>query len=298
MAVVASIAARTPDIQTSRTALACLARMGATMTTQQLSPPSQQHTRLADKRMRPTDSYGMVLLLIVVDYIAVSALSDSSWGRFALVVLLGVTLVFALRTSHARRIWQLLALAYLLVSTLCTLVSILAPGPIDLSRQASNVGGLLLLITPIVILRRIFTHQVVTTETVLGAVCVYLLFGFSFAFIFMAIGLVGGAPFFAGQAHATANDYLFFSYTTLTTVGYGNLVPAGSVGQTFAMLEALFGQIYLVIVVARLVSLWGQHRPGRVTQSAEGADTDNAAHGSGQKGAAAPGDGLRRSKRQ
>lgn len=114
----------------------------------------------------------------------------------------------------------------------------------------------------------------------------------------MAIGLVGGAPFFAGQAHATANDYLFFSYTTLTTVGYGNLVPAGSVGQTFAMLEALFGQIYLVIVVARLVSLWGQQRPGAVTQTTKGADTDNTAHGSGQMGVVAPKDELRPSKRQ
>lgn len=290
MAVAAYVAPRTPDILTPGVALAGLPSVGATMATQQLSPPSRQHSRLADKRIRPTDSYGMVLLLIVVDYIAVSALSSSSWGRLTLVVLLGVTLVFALRTSHARRIWQLLALAYLLVSTLFTLVSIVAPGPIDLSRQASNVGGLLLLITPVVILRRIFTHRMVTTETVLGAVCVYLLFGFSFAFIFMAIGLVGTTPFFAGLAQATANDYLFFSYTTLTTVGYGNLVPAGSVGQTFAMLEALFGQIYLVIVVARLVSLWGQQRPGAAAQSTKGADTDHAAHGSDQKGAETPED--------
>ncbi len=106
-------------------------------------------------------------------------------------------------------------------------------------------------------------HERVTTETVLGAVCVYLLLGFSFALLFMAIGYVSSLPFFTGQLHATASQYLFFSYSTLTTVGYGNLVPAGSVGQTFAMLEALVGQIYLVIVVARLVSLWGPSRPTR-----------------------------------
>jgi hypothetical protein len=50
---------------------------------------------------------------------------------------------------------------------------------------------------------------------------------------------------------------------TLTTVGYGNLIPAAPIGQSLSMLEAILGQIYLIVVVARLVSLWGQHLPGR-----------------------------------
>ncbi len=224
---------------------------------------------------RPADSFGIVLILLVLDYIAVSAITDNAWGRVVIVVLLGATLLFALHTSHARRIWQLLAALYLLVSTLVTVVSILAPGATDFSSQTSLVGGLLLLITPVAISRRIVSHRFVTTETVLGAICVYLLIGFSFSFIYSAIGFVSGAPFFGGQMQATANDYLFFSYTTLTTVGYGNLIPAGSVGQTFAMLEALTGQIYLVIVVARLVSLWGQERPSSAVRGMRGAETNN-----------------------
>lgn len=219
--------------------------------------PSRGIRRLS----RPADSFGLVLLLIILDYIALSAVNGDAWGRVIIVALLGVTLLFALRTSRARRIWQILAIIYLLSSTLFTLVSVAAPDAKDFSQQTAITGGLLLLVTPFAISRRIVSHRVVTTETVLGAVCVYLLLGFSFTFIYSAIGFLGAAPFFEGQAHATANAYLFFSYTTLTTVGYGNLIPAGNVGQTFAMLEALFGQIYLVIVVARLVSLWGQARP-------------------------------------
>lgn len=210
---------------------------------------------------RPADSFGIVLILLVLDYIAVSAITDNAWGRVVIVVLLGATLLFALRTSHAHRIWQLLAALYLVGSTVVTIVSIVAPSATDFSPQTSLVGGLLLLITPVAISRRIVSHRFISTETVLGAICVYLLIGFSFSFIYSAVAYVSGTPFFAGQAHATSSNYLFFSYSTLTTVGYGNLVPAGSVGQTFAMLEALFGQIYLVIVVARLVSLWGQERP-------------------------------------
>ncbi|HEX5547043.1 MAG TPA: potassium channel family protein [Ktedonobacterales bacterium] len=210
---------------------------------------------------RPADSFGLVLILLVLDYIAVSAITGNAWGRVVIIVLLGATLLFALRTSHAHRIWRLLAALYLLVSTIFTVVSILAPSATDFSQQTSLVGGLLLIITPIAISRRILAQRFISTETVLGALCVYLLIGFSFSFIYSGIAYVSGAPFFAGLSEATSSDYLFFSYSTLTTVGYGNLVPAGSVGQTLAMLEALFGQIYLVIVVARLVSLWGQERP-------------------------------------
>jgi Ion channel len=212
---------------------------------------------------RPADSFGLVLILLVLDYVAVSAITSNAWGRVVIVVLLGATLLFALRTAHAHRIWQLLAALYLLASTIITIVSIVAPSATDFSTQTSLVGGLLLLITPVAISRRIIAHRFISTETVLGAICVYLLIGFSFSFIYSAVAYVSGTPFFAGQAQATSSNYLFFSYTTLTTVGYGDLVPAGSVGQTFAMLEALFGQIYLVIVVARLVSLWGQERPAR-----------------------------------
>ena len=67
------------------------------------------------------------------------------------------------------------------------------------------------------------------------------------------------APFFEGVAHPGGSDFLFFSYTTLTTTGYGNLVPGGQPGQMLAGLEMMIGQIFLVTLVAGLVSLW---RPG------------------------------------
>ena len=252
----------------------------------QPSAVPHKHRQTGGVRVRPLDSYGIVLLLIVLDYLAVSALSSSEWGRTTIVVLLGATLLFALRTSQARRIWQVLALAYLLASTIVTVVSVSAPGAVDFSQQISTAGGVLLIVTPFAILRRISTHRVVTTETVLGAVCVYLLFGFSFTFIYSAIGFLSATPFFAGQTHATPNNYLFFSYTTLTTVGYGDLVPAGNLGQTFAMLEALVGQIYLVIIVARLVSLWGQERPTPAPRGVQGPVTGNAQQDSDQPSAA------------
>jgi hypothetical protein len=211
-----------------------------------------------------TDSYGLVLLLIVVDYIVVSTFIDTTWGRVFAAFVLGATLWITLRVSQSRRIWQLLSIILVVLITLSAIAGTLVPGANGALQIISVLAGLLLLGTPFVILRRISQHKVVTTETVLGAVCVYLLIGFSFAFIYLAVALlIYPTPFFAGVSHTTVNDTLFFSYSTLTTVGYGNLVPIGNLGQTFAMLEALFGQIYLVLIVARLVSLWGQERPTR-----------------------------------
>ena len=83
--------------------------------------------------------------------------------------------------------------------------------------------------------------------------------GLLFAFIYEAVGRVQNSLFFEGQAHIHHGDYLFFSYTTLTTTGYGDLVPGGQPGRMLAGFEMLIGQIFLVTLVAGLVSLW---RPG------------------------------------
>jgi hypothetical protein len=177
--------------------------------------------------------------------------------------LFGVTLLFTLHTSRAGRLLTILALVFVTINLLLAMVSVLAPVDASSSALTLAFGGFLLIAAPVVILRRIISHTVVTTQTVLGAIDVYLLFGMIFAMLYIGLDALGPEPFFAGAPHVTSSDYLFFSYTTLTTVGYGNLVPAGAFGQTLAMVEALTGQIYLVIVVARLVSLWGTVRPVR-----------------------------------
>lgn len=224
-------------------------------------------------RPRRYDRYAVVLVLVILDYIAMSTVSTigERIGRPILVALLGITLLIALRTSRARSFWRRLVLVYLFASTLLALTSALIPGQTHVGQDTTILAGVLLIVTPLIILRRIAAETAVTNETVFGALCVYLLFGFSFASIFMAIGAFT-TPFF-GHAGATMSDYLFFSFSTLTTVGYGNLVPATSLGQTFAMLEALTGQVYLVIIVARLVSLWAP------TRKAQGSTDDGTGSG-------------------
>jgi voltage-gated potassium channel Kch len=90
-----------------------------------------------------------------------------------------------------------------------------------------------------------------------------------FAFVYAAIGTLGSNPFFAQVNHATISDYLYFSFITLTTVGYGDLTAAGGFGRASAVMEALLGQIYLVTVVAVLVGAIGHRRLATPSPAAE-----------------------------
>ena len=133
---------------------------------------------------------------------------------------------------------------------------------------AFGAVSILLAIAAITILRRVIVGATqVDFRTILGAVSVYALLGLLFALFFFAVGRWSHSEFFTGVAGPRSSDYLFFSYTTLTTTGYGNLIPAGTVGQSFAVFEMLVGQIFLVTLVARLVSLW---RPGARTTPIDG----------------------------
>ena len=90
-----------------------------------------------------------------------------------------------------------------------------------------------LAIAALTILRRVILGaNQVDFRTILGAISVFTLLGLLFAFLYVFFSRWTHASFFTGVNHARASDYVFFSYTTLTTTGYGNLVPAGTVGQS------------------------------------------------------------------
>ena len=90
----------------------------------------------------------------------------------------------------------------------------------------------------------------------LGALSAYLLIGMAFGFAYRFLGGVQASAFFGAQGDGDLADDLFFSFITLTTTGYGNLVPAENPGQSMAVLEALLGQLFLVTAVAKLVTAW------------------------------------------
>jgi hypothetical protein len=104
------------------------------------------------------------------------------------------------------------------------------------------------------LLRDLRATGTVTVPVVAGVLCLYLLVGLFFAFAYTAVQNLGGAPFFANGDAATSTRSLYFSFVTMTTVGYGDFTARTNLGHTMAVTEALLGQIYLVTVVAAIVS--------------------------------------------
>ena len=219
---------------------------------------------------RIADAYGLVLLLITVTFVVMMTLPPEGWGgRVVAVAVAGLTAVIAFTSSEVRAARVRLASVIAAVAVAAAIAGERLPSG-RLLGLAFAVAAILLGIAAVTILRRvIFGASNVDFRTILGAISVFTLLGLLFAFLYFFFGHWSDAAFFTGVAHPRASDYVFFSYTTLTTTGYGNLVPAGTVGQSFAVFEMLVGQIFLVTLVAGLVSLW---RPGRAKASADQAD--------------------------
>jgi hypothetical protein len=134
------------------------------------------------------------------------------------------------------------------------LASVISSTSRDPSGAFFLLNFLLVATVPVVIARALWRRQVVDIHTVMGAICIYVLLGMMFAFVYVAIDNIASAPFFAQTSHATTPDFLYFSFITQTTVGYGDYTARDDLGRALAVLEALGGQLYLVTIIAVLVS--------------------------------------------
>jgi Ion channel len=122
--------------------------------------------------------------------------------------------------------------------------------------------ALVLLLTAAMIVRRVLAKPTVTIQSIYGALSAYLIVGLMFAACYAAIQQLGRTSFFADNQPVNAQTLQYFSFTTLTTLGYGDFTAAGSDGRSIAVLEAMTGQVFLATLVARLVSAYrGPDRP-------------------------------------
>jgi hypothetical protein len=203
--------------------------------------------------------YGLLLALLIVTYL----LSVSGFGRLVAavqaVLFLGVVLL-ALRTGpmnqRARRVISLVAL----IGTAAALVALLT-GTLAGQGASDLWKALMLLLTAVIIVRRVLAKPSVTVQSIYGALSAYLIIGFMFAAFYAAMQHLGSQPFFADHEKVTAQTLQYFSFTTLTTLGYGDYTAATNGGQALAVIEALTGQVFLATLVARLVAAY--RAPGR-----------------------------------
>ncbi len=220
------------------------------------------------------DRYGLLLLLLVFSYV-MSALTTTKFAATVQSLLFIVTLLLALRTSRVHKRTMHVIMGITLVGSAAAIV--LALG------HATNVGlgiadiwtALILLLTVGVILRRVLTMPTVSLQSIFGAVSAYMIIGLMFASIYSAMSRLETGHFFATGSPADSRTFQYFSFTTLTTLGYGDFTAGTNAGRAVAVIEAMSGQIFLATLVARLVASYRAPRRNAAAQAASTGD-DNA----------------------
>jgi hypothetical protein len=265
--------------------------------------PQQQARRSRPAALRDIvlgpDSYGIVFLFLVVDYVFLTVGWHGSVAIIVSVAWLGLTVLLAFRTSEVpHRLMLIVRVAVVVV--VVAAVAVAFGGGDRADGTVVILSSLLVLASPIAIGWRILHHARVTTQTVLGALCIYVLIGLIFANADYGVQLVSGHSFFAQPGQHGPADFAYFSYVTMATVGYGDLTPALGLPRTNAVLEALIGQIFLVVLVARLVGMYtptfrwghelGREREGLLGEAGGGGGTGAGGTGSGGGGAGAQGE--------
>jgi hypothetical protein len=207
---------------------------------------------------RIANAFGLLLFLVLVSYVVASLTSYRGWSAVALAALGAISVCVGLATDEASVHAVRWAALFATLSVVLAVISAAGGGHTWLGVSAL-ITMLLLTVTAVTVLMAVMTESNVGFRTILGAISVFVILSLLFAFLYAALDRLQSGAFFAGDPKLGDGDYVFFSLTTLTTTGYGNLVPAAQPGKMFAGLEMLTGQIFVVTLIAGLVSLW---RPG------------------------------------
>ncbi len=212
---------------------------------------------------RRRERYGVLLGAIILAFAVQGIAEPAPWEQIFMTALLGSTLLLAFWAGDAKPIVIRPAIAIVVLLIIASVVEA-ASGVVDTA--ATRVANALLvgLAPPMIVVgvvRSLRARQAVTLEAVFGVLCVYILVGMFFGYLYGAIDHLGGSPFFAGDQPTTVANCLYFSFASLTTVGYGDLTARANLGHTLSVSEALLGQIYLVTVVSLIVANLGRSRP-------------------------------------
>jgi Ion channel len=218
-------------------------------------PAGRAHNKLLLTTGRQPGRYGALLVLLIASYL-LSAFIHARWMEALQVVLFTGVMLLALRSSSVSRRGVRLVL-------LVAVIGMPVMSALSISTATGDTGigiadiwtGLVLLLAAVMIVYRVLSFGTVTLQSIFGAFSAYLVIGFMFASFFAAIYRFSGDTFFvSGEQVNGTQTFQYFSFTTLTTLGYGDYTAAYPSGQAVAVLEALTGQIFLATLVARLVA--------------------------------------------
>jgi voltage-gated potassium channel Kch len=199
----------------------------------------------------------IILLLVTAPFLRIKGEENIFLLFYALVFLVSNILILKIMIRHAR---SFLAASVFFTAVFMFEVAVKRSGAAGaewITILADGVYAVFLVLFLHYLFRALVTEKKVTSDSIKGGICIYFLFGILWGIIYRILDFFDPSAFLF-QAPAVRNLF-YFSYVTLTTVGYGDIVPASPPAQTLAFMEAVTGQIFLAVFIARLMGLHIAH---------------------------------------
>ena len=226
-------------------------------------------SRFHPRHFWSTESGLTGLLVFSLGYLIVlNCLSEFGFGRLAARLLFSLIIVAGVLTTFKQRWLHGLIIVLAVASLALNWVEEIRPGgALTILNAGLSLIYLGFLLAMVVV--QVFGEGPVTGHRIRGAIVVYLLLGGIWALLYQMVFLTIPQAFLlpenvaGGDPDALQRLMTYFSFITLTTTGYGDITPVHPVARTLSMLEALVGQLYPAITLARLVSLGVMHQKGK-----------------------------------
>ena len=200
------------------------------------------------------DRFGLLLALLIATVIS-SGVSDQDLAALFSGLLNVAAFVVGFRASHSRsRLWTIIGLTSGGVAG-AILVSTIRADEIGAAAGATTQAVLLAVLT-LTVLKRVVGRTEVNGQTIMGAICAYLLIGQVFAWVFMA--LPGYVDEVVIEPARSGEIPVYYSFTVLTTLGFGDVTPTNALAERITVLEAVIGQMFIAILIARLMSVYSR----------------------------------------
>lgn len=208
--------------------------------------------------------FTLLLILLPTALLIAPLLGDFSAGRVLFNITLMLLLLSSVHATGLKRRERLIAWGVISVS-----VGVRLTGHVVDHAGVRIIGDLLTALSLGLVTGVLFLYVVravhVDTNVLSAALCVYLLLGLTFALLYAALEVVAPGSFAMPDDPASAvpsrfvgrtPDYVYYSLITMTTTGFGDIRPVSQIARSLTVIEVLAGQIYLAVMIARLVSLW------------------------------------------
>jgi len=207
--------------------------------------------------------FGLLSLLLILPFMD----ARTSYYLFAMEFFVTIILIFGIYVvSENSQLITISALIALLIFTV-TWFNIFLQS-IDLLVFSLALEMLFFTITAVTILIYVLDYQKVTADKLYGAICIYLLIGIIWALLYFLIEIISPGSFFVinglkFSGHVAHPGYFstftYYSFVTMTTLGFGDILPLTNTARAFTSLEAIVGQLFVVVLIARLVGLHITH---------------------------------------